>query len=354
VERLLIDGSRGEGGGQILRTSLALSLVTGTPIRVENIRKGRSKPGLMRQHLACVEAAALVSQGTVERADLGATSVDFTPGSFAAPEAEPPRDATYTFSTGGAGSTTLVFQTVALALACRVNQPVRLIFTGGTHNPMAPPVDFLEHVLLPHMHAMGFPCEVRFDAYGFYPAGGGAWTAKVAPRLTGAPRFSLLSRGSLCDARITALLARLPANIGQREVRGVTDTLGLAGAQAEVVQVESAGPGNVISLALRYEHASERFYGFGERGVPAEKVASSLVQDARAFLAADVPVGEHLADQLLLPLALGPGGQFRMGEPSRHFTTQVETIKLFLDVHIEVVRDGGSYVVTVDGERRHT
>jgi RNA 3'-terminal phosphate cyclase (ATP) len=326
---LKIDGSEGEGGGQVLRTSLALSMVTGTPVRIDNIRARRAKPGLMRQHLTAVLAAAKVSQATVEGAEVGSTALVFTPGPVAPGE--------YHFAVGTAGSVTLVLQTVLPALLT-ASGPSTLTLEGGTHNPLAPPFEFLDRVFLPLVGRMGPRVEARLERPGFYPAGGGRFSVTVEPTSSLAG-LELLERGEIRHRRGTVILARLPRGIAEREVQHVIQETGWDPSAFEIRQVDSFGPGNVVLLELESDAVTEIFTGFGEVGVRAETVADRAVQEMRGYLAAGVPVGEHLADQLLLPLALAGSGAFVSLPLSRHATTQIELIPRFLGVRIDVERE---------------
>ncbi len=214
---IVIDGSKGEGGGQILRSSLALSLLTGQPFRVHDIRAGRQKPGLLRQHLAAVRGASAISDAVVQGAELGSRELVFTPGSV--------KGGTYTFSVGSAGSATLVFQTVLLPLLLRGGAPSSLTFEGGTHNPMAPPFDFVARAFLPLLRKMGADVRVDLSAHGFYPAGGGVFTADVAsaPSLAG---LSLLDRGAHVANTATSVLSRVPIAVATKELDTLTSSLG--------------------------------------------------------------------------------------------------------------------------------
>jgi RNA 3'-terminal phosphate cyclase (ATP) len=323
---LRIDGSEGEGGGQILRTSLSLSMITGTPIRIRNIRAKRSRPGLMRQHLAAVQAATQVSGARVEGAAVGASEITFTPSTV--------RPGEYAFTTGTAGSTTLIFQTVLPALLC-TGGPSRITLEGGTHNPAAPPFEFLDQAFLPLVRRMGPRIEATLERAGFYPAGGGRLTVSVDPAggLTG---FDLLERGAIRERRATVLLANLPSHIAEREAREVAKLTNWDPARIRICHVDSAGPGNAVVLELESEALTEVFTAFGEVGVPAETVADKAVREMQGYLAAGVPVGEHLADQLLLPLALAGGGSYRTLPLSLHARTQTDLIPRFLKVMIEV------------------
>jgi RNA 3'-terminal phosphate cyclase (ATP) len=323
---LSIDGSRGEGGGQVLRTSLALSLVTGKPFRIERIRAGRPKPGLARQHLTAVLAAAEVARAEVEGAELGSRELLFHPG-----KAEP---GDYRFDVGSAGSTTLVLQTILPALMT-ADRPSQLRLDGGTHNTFAPPVDFLEKAFLPVLERMGPSVHVTLRRHGFYPAGGGSIRVDVhpEPRLR---RIELLQRGKVLQQTALGVVSRLPLHIAEREVDVVRRRMAWSAESVSAHEVESAGPGNVLTVEIHCEHVTEVFTGFGKRGVPAEKVAAGTVREARRYLKAGVPVGEHLADQLLLPMALAGGGTFHTLEPTSHTRTNAETVGCFLDVDVRI------------------
>jgi RNA 3'-terminal phosphate cyclase (ATP) len=338
---LTIDGSRGEGGGQILRSSLALA--TGTPFRIERIRAGRAKPGLMRQHLTALEAATAVGGASVEGAAIGSQEVVFRPGRV--------RAGTYRFAVGTAGSAGLVLQTVLLPLAT-AGGPSALILEGGTHNPHAPPFDFLAGAFLPLLRRMGARVEARLERAGFYPAGGGRMAIEIGEALALTP-LDLPTRGATLRRRARALVSRLPRQIGDRELAVVRSRLGWAADELEVVVLGEgmAGPGNVLLLEIESAHVTEVFTGFGEVGVRAEAVAEQAAQEARSYLAADVPVGPHLADQLLLPLALAGGGRFRTVPLTRHATTNIEVIRQFLQRSIDVAPVGDRTMeVTVGAE----
>ncbi len=335
---ITIDGSQGEGGGQVLRTSLALSLVTGKPFRIERIRARRPKPGLRRQHLTAVLAAAEVGQAEVEGAELESRELNFVPGQV--------RPGEYRFDVGTAGSTTLVLQTVLPALMI-AGGPSQLHLKGGTHNIYAPPVDFLEKTFLPILARMGPKVQVALERAGFYPAGGGSIRVDVQPAVQ-LRRIELVERGRILRRAACGVVSRLPMHIAEREVDVVRRRMSWPAESVSTRHVESSGPGNVVTLEIQSEHVTEVVTGFGQRGVPAEKVAAGAVREARRYLKAGVPVSEHLADQLLLPMALA-GGTFRTLDPSSHTTTNIETLGHFLDVSIQtdkLARD--VWEVTVD------
>jgi RNA 3'-terminal phosphate cyclase (ATP) len=327
---LTIDGSSGEGGGQILRTALALSTVTGKPFRIEKIRAGRPKPGLLRQHLTAVKAAARISSATVGGVELGSGAVTFSPGPVAAGE--------YAFAIGTAGSATLVLQTVLPALLT-ATAPSKLILEGGTHNPMAPPFDFLAKTFLPLINRMGPIVTAELDRPGFYPAGGGRFSVSIKPASRLLP-LEILERGAIRSIRARAIVANLPRSIAEREVKLVGRLLSLSEDSLIVEEVRGApGPGNSVSVEIETEHHTEVFTGFGEVAVRAEGVATKVAQEARAYIASGVPVGRYLADQLLIPMALAGAGRFRTGALSRHTTTNLEVIRQFLDVNIDLLEE---------------
>jgi len=324
---LQIDGSRGEGGGQMLRTSLALALVTGQPVRVTNIRAGRSKPGLMRQHLTAVRAAATVSDGSVEGAAIGATDITFRPGTV--------RGGEYHFSVGTAGSTMLVLQTILPALML-AKEPSSLLLEGGTHNPHSPPFDFLVTAFLPLIRRMGPVIEATLEKTGFYPAGGGRFRVGITP----CPKLesmTLLERGELLSYHGRAAVASLPRSIADREIQILAQHLKWDRQHLRSETISNAeGPGNVILVELHSANVSEVITGFGERGVSAETVAERVAAETLEYLTAEIPVGIHLADQLLLPLALAGGGAFRSLRPSSHAHTQAEVIHTFLGIETKM------------------
>lgn len=330
---MTIDGAQGEGGGQVLRSALALSMVTGTPFRIDRIRAGRRKPGLMRQHLTAVRAAQAVCNAAVEGDAVGATALSFSPG--------PVRAGDHHFAVGTAGSATLVLQTVLPALVL-AGGPSMLTLEGGTHNPFAPPFDFLERAFVPLLNRMGPQVVLELERPGFYPAGGGRFTAHIQPasdgRLGG---IELPARGEDRGRRAMAMVANLPRHIAERELKKVEAMLGWSAERLEVIERHDApGPGNIVMLAVESEHVTELFTGFGEKNVPSEKVAARAAEACRRYLAADVPVGEHLADQLLLPMAIAGRGRFRTLHPSRHTQTQAELIARFLDVSVRFEQEG--------------
>ncbi len=334
---ITIDGSAGEGGGQILRTSLALSLVTGQPFRMVNIRAGRKKPGLLRQHLTAVLAATQVGDAVTDGAQMGSTELVFRP--------ERIRGGEYCYAVGTAGSTTLVLQTVLPALML-AGEPSLLTLQGGTHNPFAPPFDFLVRTFLPLLARFGPTIEARLLRAGFYPAGGGKLAITIAPTAKLRP-VELFERGEDRGRRVVAHMAALPASIAERAFDQVEKRMGWPRSSYEIVEHHAnCGPGFVLTAEVTSEHLAEIFTGFGERGMRAEQVADTVVDQVRHYLATSAPVGEYLTDQLLLPLALARGGGFRTVGLSRHAQTNIDVIQQFLPGKIttQPVENGGSEV----------
>lgn len=328
---IAIDGSMGEGGGQVLRTALALSAITGMPFRITGIRANREKPGLRRQHLTAVNAAAEVCGGSVDGAAVGSRELAFRPGKVAAGD--------YAFDIGSAGSTTLVLQTVLPPLL-RAAEPSTLVLEGGTHNPGGPPADFLERAFLPLINRMGPRVQLAVERPGFAPNGGGRLivTIEPAPKLT---PIELMERGAVRRCHARAVVAGLPTSIAERELKVVAQRTGWHAGELSVEQLPDAyGPGNVLMLEVESEHVTEVFSAVGRLGVRAERLAETAADEATRYLTAGVPVGDCLADQLLLPLALADGGSYRTLALTRHSETNIAVIGLFLDVPIRTEHVG--------------
>jgi len=329
---LHIDGSQGEAGGQVLRTSLSLSMITGTPVRIDNIRAGRVKPGLMRQHLACVKAAQAITDAEVSGAEVGSTIISFKPKAIKAGD--------YHFSVGTAGSTMLIFQTVLPALAL-ADKESHVTFEGGTHNIFAPSFDFVALAYLPVLQKMGFDVVMTLNQHGFYPQGGGHWQATIKP-VTDIRALELLQAGALLDREAIATSANIPAHVAVRELAEIAKQCQWPSEALRSQQVDSRGNGNILSMRLYHEHCVEVVESVGKIGVSAEKVARQAIKMIHRYQAAAVPVGEHLADQLLLPMAIGAGGVFRTLKPSSHALTNMTVIQHFMDKpfkQIEITKD---------------
>lgn len=333
-----LDGSQGEGGGQILRTALTLSMVTQTPFQITNIRAKRRKPGLLRQHLTAVQAATTICDANVTGAHPGSLSLTFTPGAINAGE--------YEFSIGTAGSCTLVMQTVLPAL-WQARGESRVLLRGGTHNPMAPPFHFLERAFLPIVAKMGVEMQCELTRYGFYPAGGGEIALQVTPCRMLTP-LSLTGRGQRVDAFAESVVAGVPAHVAQRELQAIGESLNWPEAKLFIRQLASdMGPGNVLMATIKHEHVTEVFCGFGEKGVSAESVAKGVIGQIKNYLKQTAPVGEFLTDQLLLPLALAGKGELLATTISSHTKTNMAVIEKFLPVTFEVAQHSAGWLITL-------
>ncbi len=327
-----IDGSMGEGGGQVLRTALSLSMITSEALVMNNIRAGRKKPGLMRQHLTAVKAAQEVSSARVDGAEAGSTELEFKPGTI--------RPGKYSFAIGTAGSATLVMQTVLPALLMAGGQS-SLVLEGGTHNPLAPPFDFLERTFVPLLQRMGFAVSAHLARYGFYPAGGGKILVNI-DQSKPAP-LHLLSRPGPTRLTGRCLYANLPASIAKREASEIMRRLDVPASDVEIIRVDSPGPGNAIVVDCISENSTDRldevFTSFGEKGVSSEMVAAEAAGQALAFASSTAAVGPFAADQILLPMVLAGGGEFTTVEPTLHTRTNIQVIETFLP---------GRFVITDD------
>jgi RNA 3'-terminal phosphate cyclase (ATP) len=322
-----IDGSQGEGGGQVLRTSLSLSLCLKQPVRITNIRKSRRNPGLAKQHVVAINAAAAIGRAVVRGVEIGSQEITFIPSAIVAGD--------YRFDIGTAGSTTLVLQTILPALLIAESSSF-LVLYGGTHNPMAPSYEFMEKAFLPILNRMGGKVSLSLERAGFYPKGGGRISVKIEPSRK-LQSISLQKRGKIIHVSAVAMLAHLPEHIAHRELDVLKARLHLDDNVLKVGSRNDAfGPGNAVSVFVESEFVSEVFTAFGQKGKPAEKVAEELADEVEQYLAADVPVGQHLADQLLLPFALAGGGNFCTMKPTLHTETNIKVIQRFLDISINM------------------
>ena len=326
METVFIDGSRGEGGGQILRTSLTLACITGKHLRIENIRAARRNPGLARQHLSCVHAACQICDGQCRGDALASQVLDFQPG--------PIRSGDYSFNIGSAGSASLVIQTVLPALFL-AGKSSTVTVTGGTHNPWAPPFDFLVETFLPVIAAAGFRAECRLIKHGFFPAGGGKITFEIQPWQEGTNQaIDLCEPNKKAQIHARIYTARLPEHVAQKQ-RALLLQSRLDIKNIEHIEVtDSDGPGNCLMLRL-VNGRTTVFTAFGMRRKPSRDVVNEAVKLADDFLSSGVAVDRFLADQLLMYMALTKTARYTTNEVSTHLTTNIETIKKFLPVNFK-------------------
>jgi RNA 3'-terminal phosphate cyclase (ATP) len=338
METVFVDGSTGEGGGQILRTSLALSCITGRSLHIENIRAARRNAGLAKQHLICVQAACQICNGTCHGAVQRSKILDFHPGSV--------QSSNFCFDIGSAGSASLVIQTVLPALFL-VDMPSTVTVTGGTHNPLAPPFDFLAETFLPAIVTAGFHGSCKLVKHGFFPAGGGKITFNIQPRQINSHKtinFCEPADKPQISARIYT--AKLPENIAHKQ-RNLLLQSNLDFENIEHIEVtDSDGPGNCVMIRLCSSNHTTVFTAFGMRGKPSQQVVSEVVNLTKDFLASGAAVDRFLADQLLIYMAISKAGCCTTNELTAHLTTNMEIIKKFLDVDFSVDKQNENYKIS--------
>lgn len=334
---VVIDGSHGEGGGQILRSALTLALHTQRATRVESIRAGRSRPGLRPQHLTAVRAAATIGHAELEGDELGSQEITLSPKGVVEP-GEYAFDVTNVAEGGSAGSIGLVLQTVLLPLSLAGGSS-RVTLRGGTHVAWAPSVSYLQHVFLPTVARMGIDVQIELTQWGFYPAGGGVAEVTINGREGALKPISLLERGKVERIWGIAAVTNLPSHIPQRMANRAHNVLQEEGldAHVEARRLRGTGPGAGISLFTEYEHVVAGFTAYGRKGLPAEHVAESVCEDLLAHHRRGAPVDPHLADQLVLPMALA-GGESSLvtSKITRHLVTNVWAAKQFLGIAASV------------------
>lgn len=336
---LHIDGSEGEGGGQMVRNSCALSLVTGQPFRISNIRARRSRPGLMRQHVTAVEAACAISNSTCEGLMVGSSELTFRPGSVVPGE--------YQFAVGTAGSTGLVLQTILMPLAL-ASAPSRLVIEGGTHNMMAPPFDFIERCFLPIVNRMGPRIAANLVRHGFYPRGGGRIEVEIEPAPLAA--IECVDRGPLLDRRLQVAFTGLPFDVAERMVnkarKALTDWPEEAFPFRELPADQ--GPGVILLAEAAYANVTEIVSGFGRLGVPSERIAQQTCSRLNGYVAGNAFAGPYLQDQLILPFVLARGGAFTLVKPSQHTVTAVDIARQFTGRTLAInTEENGSNLISV-------
>jgi RNA 3'-terminal phosphate cyclase (ATP) len=337
VLRLQIDGSYGEGGGQIIRTACSLAAITGQAFEIDNIRAGRDKPGLKPQHLAAVQAAARIRGARLEGAEPGSTALQFEPQG----EVQPGH---YEFLIGTAGSTTLVGQTVLPPLLLTGASEVKIV--GGTYNDHAPTSDFLGRVYLPALAKAGAEATARSEVAGFYPKGGGELELTI-PGPQALQPFYLVERGELQQLRAIVVTSGLPSSVGERARHVLERRLSGYPLHVELVEKPSLGPGAAVSLIAECEHATAGFTGLGRRGKPMEAVAEEPCEEFLRWEPTGAACDEHLADQLVLPAALS-GGTCRWSThiASEHLHTVLWLVRQFVPLDYTIEQDGQRSVVS--------
>lgn len=330
-----IDGSRGEGGGQILRTALSLSLLTGKPFRIDNIRASRPRPGLASQHLASVKAAVLIGKARETGAVLRSRSLTFIPG--------PVHAGAYSIDIGTAGATGLVLQTVLLPLALG-NGPSSMTIRGGTHVPWSPNFHFLDLSLHPILQRIGIPFTLTLEQAGFYPQGRGVLRADIR-QTPGITPLLLKKRGKPVSVTGISAVANLPLAIAERQKKQVLKKLRDLHCALDITTASLPGitRGTVVALLAEFEHCRACFTALGARGKPAEEVANEAVRELEVFLGTGAAVEPHLADQLVLPLSLAKkASTYTVSAVTAHLLSNAEITRLFLPLHIDIQGSPGA------------
>ena len=333
MDLLEIDGNYGEGGGQILRSSLSLSAILQRPIRISSIRAGRKKPGLAAQHLTCVNAVAVVTDAEVIGGQLGSETLTFRPQEISG--------GNYTFDVAeirpSAGALSLVFQSVALPLSF-AKVPSAVTLRGGTHVPWSPIVHYLQEVFIPMAAKFGFEGSIQLNRWGWYPKGGGDAIAKVKPT-TNWRGVALKHRGRLQMIRGISAASNLPEHIINRQHNQIQKRLARFDSPVSIERIkgDSVGQGTLVFLKAEFENVQAGFSVLGARGKRAERVADEACQALGNFLASDAAIEPYLADQLVLPMALATGeSRFTTSRITRHLTTNIWLVQQFLPVQFEV------------------
>jgi RNA 3'-terminal phosphate cyclase (ATP) len=333
-----IDGSHGEGGGQILRTALALSCVLGMPFEITAIRKSRKKPGLQPQHLTAVMAAAEISSARVEGAELSSTAIRF------APRAVEGKDYFFDVArkTGSAGSTSLILQTILLPL-CLGRQQSTVTVRGGTHVPWSPTFHYLKRVFLPLVARLNAGIDAEIRKWGWYPGGGGEVVAKVQSRTSLRP-LSLTDRGRLLFVTGASAVSNLPRSIAMRQRDRAIEILRRKGIEADIgiIEAPSPGKGTVVFLQADFENVTVGFDALGAIGKRAEEVADEACAALLGYGDSSGALDPHLADQVIPYLALADGvSEFTTSCITPHLLTNSWVVRQFLDVAVQVEGNEG-------------
>lgn len=334
---ITIDGSYGEGGGQILRTSLTLAAVTGKPLKMVNIRAGRKSPGLGAQHLTAVLAAAAVCDAHLEGAHLGSQTLTFVPRS-------PPQAGSYFWDVaaarkgGSAGSTSLILQTVLLPLVLAEGRS-KVGIEGGTHVPWSPPYHFLEKVYLPTLARLGVEARADIERWGWYPIGRGSVEAQIKEATTSLKPIDLKERGEFWRLLGLSALSNLPKHIAQRQRDRAMEVLRREGFEVDIriEEGKSLGRGTMVFLWAEFENGVAGFTALGAPGKPAERVAEEACQAFLEYYRSGATLDKHLADQLILPLALADGhSAFTTCQITPHLITNTWVVERFIDIDYQV------------------
>lgn len=338
-ETILLDGSYGEGGGQILRTALALAAIKGQPFRMHRIRAGRENPGLRPQHLAAVRAVAQICDAEVEGDAVGARELTFVPR-LAPQPGEYVVDVSTIAGEGSAGAVTLILQTLFIPLALAAGDSM-LTLRGGTHVRWSPPYHYLAEVWMPLMERIGFSARLELGPWGWYPRGGGEMVAHIqgGVRPETLRGLELVNRGRLVSVWGFSAASNLPAHIAERQKSQMMMRLASRHIRAEIAcwAPVSPGPGTAVFLLAEYEAITAGFTGYGRLRYPAERVADDAFEDFDDHRRSGMALDPHLADQAILPLALAPApSRFTTSRITAHLTTVAWVVRQFLSREITI------------------
>ena len=353
---ITIDGSYGEGGGQIIRTAVALSAVSGEDVTICNIRSNRPQPGLKAQHLMAVRTAAKMTGAQVDGLKIGSTELTFKPQDIIGGH--------YDVDIGTAGSITLLLQCL-MPVAAAAKERITLNITGGTDVAWSPPVDYMSHVLLPVLVSMGLECSIKVRQRGYYPKGGGNVTAEVAPSVfvgaelepeqrqgQGPEEKQGIEQGQKMEPEkkygtITGIShsSNLPEHVSRRQAESALAALEAAGYGASIDTENSRCPSTGSGITLWCGNMGGS--ALGKRGLPAEKVGQAAAREIIAELGSGATVDVHLADQLISYMGLAGSGSFTVREVTEHTRTNIWVVEQFLDVEFNIIEKRGLFRVSI-------
>ncbi|HUL30609.1 MAG TPA: RNA 3'-terminal phosphate cyclase [Thermodesulfobacteriota bacterium] len=324
-----IDGSYGEGGGQVLRTALALSAILKRPFTISGIRSKRKNPGLQAQHLEAVKALTRITGAQTEGAAFGSQSITFIPRGLL--------PGSYEFEVSTAGSVTLLLQAILLPL-CFAKGISNVTLTGGTHVEWSPSFHYLAEVLLPTLEKTGVSANATIESWGFYPKGAGMIRLKICP-VEELKSISLVDRGDLKKIRGVSAISNLPGHVADRQreqaLKRIREELGMHAEIAVLGHVPSKGSGSFLFLLAEYERVVTGFSSLGAKGKPAEKVADEAVDLLEEYVSSEGCVDLHLADQLIPFMALAKGNSsFTTTRVTEHLLTNIWVVERFWEAKV--------------------
>jgi RNA 3'-phosphate cyclase len=335
-----VDGSYGEGGGQILRTSLSLSSLFGKSVKITNIRANRPKPGLAQQHMMGIKALRDMTGAEVKGLRAGSTEIEFSPGEL--------RSGQYRIDIGTAGSITLILQALLIPSAFSQDE-VELRITGGTDVRWSPPIDYVKSVFLPIARKMGYQAEIELISRGYYPKGNGKIRANILPIKSLAP-IKLTGRGDLKAVKGVAHSLNLPCHIVERFVKSAKEAL--PGYECDIVLEckKNFSTGCGITLWANYENSVLGASSIGEIGKPAEKVGREAGQGLLEEIRGGAPLDRHMSDQIIPYMALARGtSEVAVRELTPHLKTNIYITEKILGNKFQIKEKEGRYLIKTKG-----